>query len=108
MKREYKDDFSPDSAEFFGDSDENKTVLMRSSPKIYTSIRDIPLIPEIVEILKEQLDYTAEDKDRAGMAYSDYGFVFSNLLGQPFVQRTYADSFDRIVKAAKCYLYEHG
>lgn len=34
------------------------------------------------------------------MAYSDYGFVFSNPLGQPFDQRTYADSFDRIVKAA--------
>lgn len=100
MKREYKDGISPDSAEFFGDSDENKTVLMRSSPKTYTSIRDIPLIPEAVEILKQQLEYTAEDKDRAGMAYSDYGFVFSNPLGQPFDQRTYADSFDRIVKAA--------
>lgn len=100
MKREYKDGISPDSAEFFGDSDENKTVLMRSSPKTYTSIRDIPLIPEAVEILKQQLEYTAEDKDRAGMAYSDYGFVFSNPLGQPFDQRTYADSFNRIVKAA--------
>lgn len=100
MKREYKDGISPDSAEFFGDSDENKTVLMRSSPKTYTSIRDIPLIPEAVEILKQQLKYAAEDKDRAGIAYSDYGFVFSNPLGQPFDQRTYADSFDRIVKAA--------
>lgn len=100
MKREYKDGISPDSAEFFGDSDENKTVLMRSSPKTYTSIRDIPLIPEAVEILKQQLEYAAEDKDRAGMAYSDYGFVFSNPLGQPFDQRTYADSFDRIVNAA--------
>ena len=100
MKREYKDGISPDSAEFFGDSNENKTVLMRSSPKTYTSIRDIPLIPKAVEILKQQLEYAAEDKDRAGMAYSDYGFVFSNPLGQPFDQRTYADSFNRIVKAA--------
>lgn len=100
MKREYKDGISSGSGECFGDRDENKTVLVRSSPKTYTSIRDIPLIPEAVEILKLQLEYVAEDKERAGMAFTDYGFVFSNPLGQPFDQRTYADSFERIVKAA--------
>lgn len=100
MKREYKDGISSGSGECFGDRDENKTVLVRSSPKTYTSIRDIPLIPEAVEILKLQLEYVAEDKERAGMAFTDYGFVFSNPLGQPFDQRTYADSFNRIVKAA--------
>lgn len=87
-------------AEYFGDNDENKTVLMRSSPKNYTSIRDIPLIPEAVEILKKQLQYNKEDKFDAGIAYADYGFVFSNPLGQPFDQRTYADNFERIVKSA--------
>lgn len=99
MKREYKDGISSGSGECFGNRDENKTVLVRSSPKTYTSIRDIPLIPEAVEILKLQLEYVAEDKDRAGMAFTDYGFVFFNPLGQPIDQRTYADNFERIVKA---------
>lgn len=100
MKREYKDGITSKNAEYFGDNDENKTVLMRSSPKTYTSIRDIPLIPEAVEILKKQLQYNKEDKFDAGIAYADYGFVFSNPLGQPFDQRTYADNFERIVKSA--------
>lgn len=100
MKREYKEGVTANTAEYFGDRDENKTVLMRSSPKTYTSIRDIPLIPEAVEILNKQRLYNKEDRFNAGMAYSDYGFIFSNPLGQPFDQRTYADNFERIVKAA--------
>lgn len=100
MKREYKDGITNNDGEFFGDNADNKTILMRSSPKTYTSIRDIPLIPEAVEILKKQHQYIEEDKFNAGMAFTDHGFVFSNPLGHPFDQRTYADSFERIVKAA--------
>ena len=98
IKREYKDGIM--SGELFGDNDANKTVILRSSPKTYNSIRDIPLIPEAVEALKKQLAYREEDIDRAGMAYTDHGFVFANPLGQPFDQRTYTDNFKRIVKAA--------
>jgi integrase len=100
IKREYKDGITTDMGERFGDKEDNKTVVLRSSPKTYTSIRDIPLIPEAVEILKKQLEYIKEDKERAGMAYTDYGLVFANPLGQPFDQRTYADTFERIVKSA--------
>ena len=53
-----------------------------------------------LEILKKQLQYNKEDKFDAGIAYADYGFVFSNPLGQPFDQRTYADNFECIVKSA--------
>lgn len=100
IKREYKEGVIPNTAEYFGNRDENKTVLMRSSPKTYTSIRDIPLIPEAVEILQKQRRYTEEDKSNDGIAYKDYGFVFSNSLGYPYDQRTYADNFNRIVRAA--------
>lgn len=49
IKREYKDS-STANYEVFNDSDDNKTVLMRSTPKTFSSKRDIPLVPEAVEV----------------------------------------------------------
>ncbi len=99
IKREYKDS-STANYEVFNDSGDNKTVLMRSTPKTFSSKRDIPLVPEAVEVIKKQLEINKSDKENAGMAYNDYGFIFSNAIGQPFDQRTYADHFNRIVAAA--------
>lgn len=100
MKREYKEGSFSDNDELFNDSEDNKTVLMRTSPKTYSSKRKIPLIPEAVEALRKQIKYNHGDKERAGIAYTDYGFIFANALGQPFDQRTYADYYKRIVKSA--------
>lgn len=99
IKREYKDSSTADY-EVFNDSEDNKTVLMRSTPKTFSSKRDIPLVPEAAEVLVRQLEIIANDKENAGMAYSDYGFIFANAIGQPFDQRTYADHFNRIAAAA--------
>lgn len=62
--------------------------------------RDIPLVSEATAVIKRQLEIIESDKEIAGMAYNDYGFIFANAIGQPFDQRTYADHFNRIVAAA--------
>lgn len=99
IKREYKDSSTADY-EVFNDSEDKKTVLMRSTPKTFSSKRDIPLVPEAVEVLLKQLEIIKSDKENAGMAYADHGFIFANAIGMPFDQRTYADHFNRIVAAA--------
>ena len=99
IKREYKDSSTADY-EVFNDSEDKKTVLMRSTPKTFSSKRDIPLVPEAIEVIRKQLEIIESDKETAGMAYNDYGFIFANAIGQPFDQRTYADHFNRIVAAA--------
>lgn len=99
IKREYKDSTTA-NYEVFNDSEDNKTVLMRSTPKTFSSKRDIPLVPEAVDVIKKQLEIIESDKETAGMAYTDYGFIFANAIGQPFGQRTYADHFNRIAAAA--------
>lgn len=99
IKREYKDSSTADY-EVFNDNGDNKTVLMRSTPKTFSSKRDIPLVPEAIEVMRKQLEIIKSDKETAGMAYSNYGFIFANAIGQPFDQRTYADHFNRIVAAA--------
>lgn len=100
IKRQYKDGYIDPNDELFNDVSENKTVLIRSTPKTYMSIRDIPLIPEVVEELKKQLLRIDEDKELSGEAYTDHSLVFANILGQPFDQRTYMDNFTRILKAS--------
>ncbi len=99
IKREYKSSGTA-NYEVFNDSEDNKTVLMRSTPKTFSSKRDIPLVPEAVEVLMKQLELIKADKENAGTAYNDYGFIFANAIGQPFDQRTYADHFNRIVSKA--------
>ncbi len=99
IKREYKDSGTA-NYEVFNDSDDNKTVLMRSTPKTFSSKRDIPLVSEAVDVIKKQLEIIRRDKENAGVAYNDYGFIFANVIGQPFDQRTYSDHFNRIVAAA--------
>lgn len=73
---------------------------MRSTPKTFSSKWDIPLVPEAAEVIKRQLEIIKSNKETAGMAYTDHGFIFANAIGQPFDQRTYADHFNRIVSAA--------
>lgn len=99
IKREYKNSSTADY-EVFNDSEDNKTVLMRSTPKTFTSKRDIPLIPEAAQAIKRQLEIIERDRQDAGEAYTNHGFIFANAIGQPFDQRTYADHFNRIAAAA--------
>ena len=100
MKRDNKDASHNPSDEFYGDNEATKTVLIRGSTKTYTSKRDVPLIPEAVEQLQRQLKYRKEDIKASGEAYKNHNFLFSNPLGYPFDQRTYQDTFNKILKNA--------
>ena len=69
----------------------NKTEIVFGSPKTKNSRRTIPLTRTIVDELARWKQQQAQDKQRAGDKYTDYGFIVTNEFGQYFEQKTFKD-----------------
>ncbi|WPX08229.1 tyrosine-type recombinase/integrase [Anaerocellum danielii] len=77
-----------------------KTVLTLKEVKSEKANRIIP-IPDIAyeELLKYR-EQQEEEKNKAGSAYRDSGFVFTTEVGTPIEPRNFIRTFERIVKKA--------
>ncbi len=100
MKRDFLNSSHNKNDEVFAFAEDSKTALIRSSPKTQTSKRDIPLIPEAVDVIKKQLALIKSEKQTAGTSYLPHTFLFCNPIGFPYDQRTYQDHFNNIIKKA--------
>ena len=75
-------------------------LVVEKEPKTARSRRTIPLDPAAVAALRRRKAQQAEERLRAGGAYSDRGLVFPNELGGPLTPSTVSAAFRRRVKAA--------
>jgi integrase len=55
-------------------------------PKTSRSRRNVPLSPQLLDILRHHLSRQAEERLKAGPEYDDNGFLFATALGQPLRQ----------------------
>ena len=79
---------------------ENKTEIVFGTPKTKNSRRTIPLTRTMVDELTRWKQQQAQDKQRAGDKYTDYGFIVTNEFGHYFEQKTFKDYYDRLLKDA--------
>ena len=79
---------------------ENKTEIVFGTPKTKNSRRTIPLTRTIADELTRWKQQQAQDKQRAGDKYTDYGFIVTNEFGHYFEQKTFKDYYDRLLKDA--------
>ena len=79
---------------------ENKPEIVFGTPKTKNSRRTIPLTRTIADELTRWKHQQAQDKQRAGDKYTDYGFIVTNEFGHYFEQKTFKDYYDRLLKDA--------
>lgn len=84
----------------FDKNSENRTRIVIGEPKTEHLKRTIPLLNELVTMLKEHKKKQQIEKQNAYGVYQDYGFVICNELGQPYDPKTFQDFFKRMVKKA--------
>lgn len=84
----------------FNNCSDNQTRIVIGEPKTEHSKRSIPLLPELITMLKVHRAKQEVEKKNSFGAYQDKGFVLCNELGQPYEPKTYQDFFKRMVKKA--------
>ncbi len=85
-----------------------KTQIIIGEPKSERSKRTIPLQGFIVQMLKEWQIRQIWEKKRAGELYIDNDFVLANEFGGYVENRTYRDTYVKILKEADVrYLHFH-
>jgi integrase len=77
-----------------------KTEIVLGEPKTEKSRRTIPLDDILIERLKEHKKNQLSERLKAGKAYVNQDFLFTNELGAPVEPRTYQDIFQKLVKQA--------
>lgn len=77
-----------------------KTEIVIQTPKTKNSLRSIPLLPFIIEELKNWRNVQLADKNLAGENYCDTGMVVTNPLGGYIEPRTFKDYYNQILEAA--------
>lgn len=79
---------------------ENKTVLTLDTPKSAKSLREIPLIDDMVNRLEKHKVQQLQLKVDAGSAYNDRNFIFANSIGDPYDQRTFKKYYRKLLLEA--------
>jgi integrase len=70
-----------------------------SSPKTSAGRRAVPLDDSLIALLRSHRARQAQEKLRAGQAYSDEGYVLSDELGEPYHPDWVSKRFDKAVKS---------
>lgn len=71
-----------------------------STPKTKTGRRTVPLDASLVALLTAQRKAQAAERLRAGEAWQDREYVFTNELGEPYSPDYVSARFDDLVKGA--------
>ena len=82
------------------DNPQKATDIIIGQPKSMKSIRDIPLPLCVVNALNAHKKRLAEERLKAGEAYTNGDFVICNELGHSIEPRTFQDLFKRLAKTA--------
>lgn len=69
-----------------------------SSPKTKAGRRTIPLDASLISLLTYQRKVQAAERLRAGTAWTDLGYIFTNPLGVPYSPGYISSQFDELVK----------
>lgn len=77
---------------------EPTTEIVIQSPKSQNSIRSIPLLPQVLQDLQGWRRVQRDDKQAAGDAYSDSGFIVTNTLGSYIEPRTFKDYYNQVLQ----------
>lgn len=77
-----------------------KTEIVIQTPKTKNSLRSIPLLPFIIEELKNWRNVQIADKNFARENYCDTGMVVTNPFGRYIEPRTFKDYYDKILESA--------
>lgn len=85
----------------------NQSIVFRKAgdwylkkPKTAKSRRTLPLTGAIVEVLNRQRKRQLEDRMRAGKLWTEHGFIFADVLGEPYPQWILLGDCKRILKTA--------
>lgn len=78
----------------------NKTEIVIQTPKTKNSLRSIPLLPFIIQELKDWRNMQLADKAIAGNNYTDMGLIVTNPLGGYIEPRTFKDYYNQMLEAA--------
>lgn len=85
----------------YDDAAETKTTLDFGTLKTAKSKRDIPLIDELIPVLKAHKARQKAERVRAGEAHNkNNNMIVSNELGEPVDPRTFKKIFDRMLEKA--------
>lgn len=79
---------------------EKNSEIIFQEPKTKSGKRNIPLIPTIIEELKEHRKRQDDEKAFAGTSYEDNGLVFCTELGKPIEPRNMIRKFYKLVEDA--------
>jgi integrase len=74
--------------------------VVNSRPKTAAGVRPIPLGAHLVGALRAHRRRQIEERLRAGEAYEDSGYVFTDELGAAHYPDTFSERFDRLVANA--------
>jgi integrase len=74
--------------------------VVSSRPKTDAGVRRISLDAHLVATLRAHRRRQLEERLRAGEAYQDSGFVFTDELGTAYYPDTFSERFDRLVAKA--------
>jgi integrase len=74
--------------------------VVASRPKTDAGVRRISLDALLVATLRGHRRHQLEERLRAGEAYQDGGFVFTDELGTAYYPDTFSERFDRLVAKA--------
>lgn len=81
-------------------SNESNYKFVLGTPKTEKSKREIPLLDNVVDLLRTQKIAQAEEKLKAGELYNDINLVFCNEMGQPVHYKTISKVLYRAAKKA--------
>jgi len=80
------------------DDPESKFNIQYASPKTKTSVREVPLLPEIINLLEQIQEEQVEMKSAFGQAYSKEGLIFGSRQGERIFSNTVRKSLAKINK----------
>lgn len=78
----------------------SKTKIIEGKPKTKKGLRDIPLPSIIIEKFKKHRTRQQEEKNNAGSAWQENGFVFTSVIGTPVEPRKLSKVFHVMLKSA--------
>lgn len=82
------------------DHNDNKYKFVFGTPKTKKSKREIPLLDNVIGLLKSQKTNQAKEKLQIGESFNPMNLVFCNGIGQPIDYKTIAKVLARAAKKA--------
>jgi len=83
----------------FSENAPAKTKIVISTPKSEKGIRTIPMVNEVIKLLKTHKRQQAEHILSLGGIYEDQGYVFTNDFGKHLEPRYFSTAFEDVKKS---------